>query len=502
MHNVYLASHAMLVRVKLLTSFVILNCFALSCVRDGVNNKSETGFVTVIIENCPNQKSTTEMGGHLSQIDYSTISYIDASGDLIQYEPCESEKDTIFIPTYNGYAEIMHLYKAIEFDTFLLKDGDTVYITYDSQKRPHLTSSTSKIYTLLYNLLYSMDGAVQSRGYHIKTILTNQQFIGPYRYYKDAALQKKYPSLKQVFKERYVDLDSLKLVYEQFAMLCNSIIDSLCASSAIELEYKNYLKRIVLLTDPVTPHDVVKSDSLLHYISNYIIAQKYREGEDATILFDEIAKDTTVTEVARRGLLKRLTNRIISGESGWRPYPDSAVKHYISDYFSITGDSSFEHNQTNRIPDAEIQPKLYDALLEDRNGQIWTLKEIIDNNQGYLIYIDVWASWCAPCRAEMPFSKELQKSVSNDKIVFLFLSTDTDSIAWHEAIVEEPSMKFTYRFITSDNSFIKGMRINSIPRYIIVDSNGHIINTNADRPSSQKIETDLKRLSNEEQKTD
>lgn len=488
-------------RVKTIILFIVVFFFVQSCTGNEVSKKTETGTVTVIIENCPDQKNTTEFAGHLTQIDYSTINYIDTSGVLINYDPMDTKKDTIIIPTYNGYAEIMHLYKAIEYDTFLLKDGDIVRVTYDLQKRPRLTSSLSELYTFIYNLPYTVDGAIQSRGYHIKTILTNQQFVGPYRYYKDAALQRKYPSLKQTFKERYVDLDSLKLVYERFAMSFNSIVDSLSASSSIEPEYSNYLKKSILLSAPVSPQDVVRSDSLMHYISNHLIAQKYCAGEDATVLFDEITKDTIITEFAKKGLLKKLTRRIVSGESGWHLYPKAVVKRYVAEYYSITGDPSFDNTQVHRISDLGMS--LYDALLEDKNGKELTLKKIIDMNKGNWLYVDVWASWCPPCRAQMPKSNELQQKLSNAKIRFLFLSIDKDARAWQVAVNEESyAMKHTYRFVDPDNNFTKGLQIRTVPRYLIINPKGEIVNPDADRPSSPKIENELKRLLDEKQKTD
>ena len=118
-------------QVKTIILFIVVFSFVQSCTGNKASKKPETGKVTVIIENCPDQRNTTEFAGHLTQIDYSTINYIDTSGVLINYDPSDTKKDTIIIPTYNGYAEIMHLYKAIEYDTFLLKDGDTVRVTYE-----------------------------------------------------------------------------------------------------------------------------------------------------------------------------------------------------------------------------------------------------------------------------------------------------------------------------------------------------------------------------------
>ena len=90
-------------RVKQLIIFVMAFLAVLSCTGNKVSKKPETGKVTVIIENCPDQRNTTEFAGHLTQIDYSTINYIDTSGVLINYDPSDTKKDTIIIPTYREF---------------------------------------------------------------------------------------------------------------------------------------------------------------------------------------------------------------------------------------------------------------------------------------------------------------------------------------------------------------------------------------------------------------
>ncbi len=473
-----------------------------SCETDKGSDSAGPGFVTIIIENCPNQKSTTQLGGHLTQVDYSTIAYIDGVGDLVSYEPRRQGKDTVIIPTYCGYAEIMHLYKAIEFDYYLLKDGDTVYVSYDSQERPHFRSLKSELYTELYNLPYSVKGAIQSKGYHIKTLLTHPQFVRPYNYFKQSELQNKYPELATTFKDRYVDLDSLSIVYDDYITLIESRVNTLRKTSVIEPAYVNYLKRSVHIGDSGLTQDALRSDSLMHYVSNYIKAQQYREGEIATVLFDEIAKDTTITELAKRGILKRLIRRIKSGESGWHPYPDYIVEDYLSHYYTITGDTSFFHSSLNTTPCTKNKPSLFNTSVEDVSGLVWSLDDLIENNRGQVLYVDIWASWCAPCLAQMPYSQRLQKQLAQNEVTFLFLSIDADSVSWHNAIGNAPMMQHTYRFLSPDNEFTRKLNITTIPRYIIIGAEGNIINANADRPASHTIETELKRLSDEYEKTD
>ncbi len=442
--------------------------------------------VVLILDNCPVQTSTTRFNSHLSQVAYSTISYIDRTGDLVQYIPRSLGQDTLVIPTFHGYAEVMHLYQAIEFDTFLLKAGDTVLVSYNQQQRPLLTSLVFGDYTEIYNLPYTSTDAIQSRGYFIETVLNNQQFTVPYRYFKDKNNQSRYPSLKEAFKDRYVNLDSLSYVYDGYLASFIRKIDSLENVSRIDAIYARYLRTRFVPDERFSPEECVQSDSLLHYISNYVRAQEYCPGHKILARFDKMAEDTLSTALAKKGILKRLLNQIISGEDGWHLYPTDIVDSYTSRYVSITGDSSYVQ-KVNSIP-VTVSDSSFNLPIEDKDGQKTTLKTIIEQSKGSVVYVDFWASWCAPCRAEMPSSRQLQKQFSGQGITFLFLSTDTNRNAWLEAINEEAeTMLSSYRILDLNHPFLKELRLDSIPRYIIFDADGDLVDINAERPSSKDV---------------
>ena len=199
-----------------------------------------------------------------------------------------------------------------------------------------------------------------------------------------------------------------------------------------------------------------------------------------------MAEDTLSTALAKKGILKRLLNQIISGEDGWHLYPADIVDSYTSRYVSITGDSSYVQ-KVNSIP-VTVSDSSFNLPIEDKDGQKTTLKTIIEQSKGSVVYVDFWASWCAPCRAEMPSSRQLQKQFSGQGITFLFLSTDTNRNAWLEAIKEEAeTMLSSYRILDLNHPFLKELRLDSIPRYIIFDADGDLVDINAERPSSKDV---------------
>jgi len=128
-----------------------------------------------------------------------------------------------------------------------------------------------------------------------------------------------------------------------------------------------------------------------------------------------------------------------------------------------------------------IDPKAFSFANE--KGELVTLDEF----KGKVVYLDVWASWCGPCRAEFPFSKQLQERLTKkqkEQVVFLYLSIDDTEDTWKKALVslqlagEQGLSKGGWKSRT-----VQYFGIQSIPRYILINKNGQVIDANAKRPS-------------------
>ena len=112
--------------------------------------------------------------------------------------------------------------------------------------------------------------------------------------------------------------------------------------------------------------------------------------------------------------------------------------------------------------------------------------KILQNN---VTYIDFWASWCAPCRAEMPDSKKLSEEYVKKGINFVYVSIDENAAAWEKASkqIGLPDVN-SYILPNSKKSAIaKQFNISTIPRYILIGKDGKAINADAPRPSDPKI---------------
>ena len=110
--------------------------------------------------------------------------------------------------------------------------------------------------------------------------------------------------------------------------------------------------------------------------------------------------------------------------------------------------------------------------------------------KGSLVYVDVWATWCGPCKREIPHLLELEEAYHNKNIVFLSVSVDEekDRDAWL-AMLEEKQMGGFQLFASGWSKITKDYKINGIPQFMLFDSNGNIINVRAPRPSNPAIRT-------------
>jgi thiol-disulfide isomerase/thioredoxin len=113
--------------------------------------------------------------------------------------------------------------------------------------------------------------------------------------------------------------------------------------------------------------------------------------------------------------------------------------------------------------------------------------------KGKYLYIDTWATWCGPCRGEIPDLKKLEEKYHDKNIVFISISIDDDKAAW-ENFVEKEKLQGVQLYIKGwENPYNEFFMINSIPRFILIDREGKIIDANAERPSG-KIEETIAKL--------
>ena len=130
-----------------------------------------------------------------------------------------------------------------------------------------------------------------------------------------------------------------------------------------------------------------------------------------------------------------------------------------------------------------------DFKAQDINGTEYTLADF----RGKYVYIDMWATWCGPCKRELPYLKTLEKEFEDAQIVFIGLSIDKDKQAW-EKMVGSGEMTGVQLYLGTQSKFQEAYRIEAIPHFILLDKDGRIIDNDMTRPSEDATAQTLRNL--------
>ncbi len=122
-------------------------------------------------------------------------------------------------------------------------------------------------------------------------------------------------------------------------------------------------------------------------------------------------------------------------------------------------------------------------------------KSSLDYFKGKYVYIDVWATWCGPCIAEIPALKKIEKQYHDKNIQFVSISIDDErtSGSWEQAsskwreMVADKNLTGVQLHAGEDTGFTQDYQIYGIPRFILIDPDGNIVDANAPRPSNPKL---------------
>ncbi|BBD07358.1 TlpA family protein disulfide reductase [Desulfovibrio ferrophilus] len=99
------------------------------------------------------------------------------------------------------------------------------------------------------------------------------------------------------------------------------------------------------------------------------------------------------------------------------------------------------------------------------------LKELVAKEQGRVVVINFWASWCGPCRREFPALKKLRTRFKDSELLLLGVSLDFDREMYTEFVTAQ---RFAYPVRLGDSQIMNDMNIEAIPKTLIFDMDGNL----------------------------
>lgn len=189
---------------------------------------------------------------------------------------------------------------------------------------------------------------------------------------------------------------------------------------------------------------------------------------------------------------QRIKNRLILYGVNDINFENANYKNTYNDFFSITNDPkikeslTFNYNNTNNFLASQTSGFSPTFNYENHKGG----KTSLESLKGKYVYIDVWATWCGPCIKEIPSLQKVEKQFQGKNIVFVSISIDNikDREKWSNFVNKKELSGIQLLADKEFNSkFIKEYNIQAIPKFILIDPNGNIVNANAPRPSDPKL---------------
>jgi len=127
-------------------------------------------------------------------------------------------------------------------------------------------------------------------------------------------------------------------------------------------------------------------------------------------------------------------------------------------------------------------------MFTDSAGKTVRIKDL----KGKYVYLDVWASWCRPCINEFPFFDAMRAELKDKNIVFVQVSCDQVERRWRNGMgFNNRKAKDHQWWINGNEAFMKELRAFTIPRYLLIDKQGKLIDSFMTRASDPNTKTVL-----------
>ncbi len=137
--------------------------------------------------------------------------------------------------------------------------------------------------------------------------------------------------------------------------------------------------------------------------------------------------------------------------------------------------------------------------LINAKGQTTSFKQILTESRGKLLVIDLWATWCIPCREQAPAFNQSRGRFAVQSVRFINISMDDDSSnqTWLNHIKQDKSYRpeDQFRLVNPKKShFTKFYNVGSIPRYLVLGRNNKMINENFYLPTEKEFSLTISSL--------
>ncbi|MBE7644624.1 redoxin domain-containing protein [Tenacibaculum finnmarkense genomovar ulcerans] len=217
--------------------------------------------------------------------------------------------------------------------------------------------------------------------------------------------------------------------------------------------------------------------------------EKNEEGKCYYLTYLETTQKEVNSGIAKNDLLYKNAKNGITFTPHLKEFHDKFMIYSTNE--AHKKEIADSYNILKATAKGQIAPKF--SNFENYNGGTTSLDDLL--NKGNYLYIDVWATWCAYCKREIPLLKNLEEEYHGKKLTFVSISVDDKKQheKWKQTIIdrEMTGIQLFSGKKQNDLEWAQKFLIKGLPKFIIIAPDGTIVSPNAPAPSQGEKLTNI-----------
>ena len=282
------------------------------------------------------------------------------------------------------------------------------------------------------------------------------------------------------------------------------------AINQIDTDFKVLMKKLGETSDSIVQDKLVydyNNSDCLRKIQNILMQEKVREYSHMILPIRKMRE-----EMKKRGWRQELQDMYICSalcrniEFYAKPLTknllaicDTCIQLQMArDYVHEKSD---KYESIGKMLLSEDNLKSNDIVNDMSEGE-QIFRKLIEPYKGKVILIDVWGTWCGPCKSALSHSQEEYERLKPYDMVFMYLANDSPEKIWKNVIKEYNVVGDNVVHFNlppeQQKSVEEYINVQGYPTYKLVDQNGNLLDVEADPRSLEALENLIKRLMGEQ----